>query len=421
MPTRRQFLAAASAFPWPGFARADDALPLTGVADKRLAALDDTLSKFVTENQIPGAALAVSRAGKLAYARGFGYASLATKALVQPNSLFRIASVSKPLTAIAILQLAERKKLRLDDAVVDHVEFEPLPDSKPDPRWKTITIRHCLQHTGGWDRDKSFDPIGRPWEIAKAFDILPPVAPEFVIRYMRGRPLDFDPGTKYGYSNLGYLLLGRIIEKMSGAKYEDFVRREVFAPLKVIAPQLGRALPEKRPKTEVAYHDSKKREGRCLYPPRRGEMVPQPDGVENVEAYEAHGGWIASAVDLARLCCAFDDPSKSSLLSEASIATMWERPDGAPGQGKTVYYGCGWSVRPGAEGRVNAWHSGLIAGTSTLMVRQPNGVNWVVLFNTDSTATGKTAAAEVESRIYKALGAIRDWPTDDQFETYLKL
>src|SRR5262245_9367481 len=118
MPTRRQFLATASALAVPLFARADDSLPLTGESDKRLAPLDDALTKFVTENKIPGAAVAVSHAGKLAYARGFGYANPATKTPVQPNSLFRIASVSKPLTAIAILQLAERKKLRLDDLVV---------------------------------------------------------------------------------------------------------------------------------------------------------------------------------------------------------------------------------------------------------------------------------------------------------------
>jgi hypothetical protein len=78
-------------------------------------------------------------------------------------------------------------------------------------------------------------------------------------------------------------------------------------------------------------------------------------------------------------------------------------------------------VRPFGEGRVTAWHAGLIAGTSALMARTPGGVNWAVLFNTDSAANGKSAASEAEPLIYKALESIRDWPTGDQFGTFLKL
>ena len=126
------------------------------------------------------------------------------------------------------MQLAEKGKLQLDDKVLGRLKLTAYagPKAMPDERWKDITIRHCLQHTGGWDRGKSGDPIGKRPVIARAFDITTPVAPEFIVRYMMGQPLDFDPGTKYSYSNLGYLVLGRIIEAVTGEKYERTSRKK---------------------------------------------------------------------------------------------------------------------------------------------------------------------------------------------------
>ena len=88
---------------------------------------------------------------------------------------------------------------------------------------------------------------------------------------------------------------------------------------------------ENRAKGEVSYYDSKKAIGRCLYPPRLGERVPVPDGVANVEGYEAHGGWIASAIDLVKFASAFELPAKCPILSKSAIETMWQRPHGSPG------------------------------------------------------------------------------------------
>ena len=414
MPTRRTFLRSATLALLPGV------LPprLAAADDPPLAPFDRLMTGFLKDHQVPGGSLAITRNGKLIYSRGFGLASVEKKTPVEPDSLFRIASVSKPLTAVAVLQLVERKKLRLDEPVLKYVALKPhlAPDAKYDPRWEKITVRHCLQHRGGWDRDKSYDPIAIPGKIAAALGTKPPVPPADVVRYMMGQPLDFDPGERFAYSNLGYLLLGRLIESASGQRYEAFVRKEVLAPLGITTTRLGRALPEDRPKAEVSYYEPKQRTGVCLYPPRAGEKVPLPDGAYNFEGFEAHGGWIASAVDLVRFAVAFDDPTRCELLTADSIRTMWERPPGmagidAKGKPRDAYYGCGWSVRPvRAEGLANTWHGGLIAGTSTLLVRRFDGLNWAVLFNTDRDAENKILSGLIDPLLHQAAAEVKEWP-----------
>src|SRR5262249_18430170 len=149
----------------------------------------------------------------------------------------------------------DARRVKLDDPVLDYVLLKAHveKDAKPDPRWHKITVRHCLQHTGGWDRDKSGDPIVIPEKIARSLGTRVPVSPESIVRYMMGQPLDFDPGLRYAYSNLGYLLLGRVIETVTQRKYEEYVRKEVLAPLGIRRMQLGRALPQHRAKGEVSY------------------------------------------------------------------------------------------------------------------------------------------------------------------------
>src|SRR5262249_38714238 len=156
---------------------------------------------------------------------------------VRPRSLFRIASVSKPITSAAVLQLVEQGKLGLDDRVVDllDVRHNGDPIAPADPRLKRVTIRHLLQHRGGWDRDKSFDPMFRSVRIAREFGTRPPAGPELIIASMWKRPLDFDPGARSCYSNFGYCVLGRVIEKVSGISYEAYVREHILAPLGIHA------------------------------------------------------------------------------------------------------------------------------------------------------------------------------------------
>lgn len=391
-----------------------------------LAPFDKLFPQFLADNKVPGASVAVARAGRLVYARGFGLADVAQKRAVAAGTRFRIASVSKPITGVAVMMLAERKKLALDDKVLKHIALKPFEhkDAKPDPRWRDVTVRQCLHHTGGWDRDRKggFDPIGIPGRITAELKLAGPPAPDDIVRYMMGARLDFDPGTKAVYSNLGYLVLGRVIEAVTGEKYEPWVKKNVLAPLGITGMALGRALPQNRPAGEASYYDSRPdSRGRCLYPPKAGELVPWPDGGMNVEGFEAHGGWVASAVELARFASAFDYGTKSPLLSAASITEMWARPAGAAGteadgKPRAAYLGCGWMVRPvGNTGRANTWHSGLIAGTSALLVRRHDGLNWAVLFNTDANPDGKRPADLIDPLMHEAANAVKAWPAGDPF------
>jgi len=324
-----------------------------------------------------------------------------------------------------VMQLVERGKIGLDDCVLQYVKLKPIlaPNVKPDERWENITIRHCLQHTGGWDRDRKagYDPIAIPGRIEREMKLNRAPTPEDIVRYMMGRPLDFDPGGRYAYSNLGYLVLGRAIEAVTGAHYEAWVKQHVLSPIGITTAQLGHGLPENRAKGEVSYYDSKRRTGSCLYPPKVGERVPLPDGANNIEGYEAHGGWIASAVDLVRFASSFESGKKSPLLSAKSIKEMWGRPAGPAGtndrgEPRPAYYACGWNVRPASmHGNVTAWHTGLIPATSTLMVRRYDGLAWAVLFNTEADAEGKTLSNLIDRPMHDATTAMTKWPEVDLF------
>ena len=155
------------------------------------------MTRFCEENKVPGAALAVAYQNRLVYARGFGLADEQQRDPVRPRSLFRIASISKPFTSAAVLQLVERGRLKLEDRVVDvlEVSLDGVRVPPSDARLRQVTIRHLLQHLGGWDRGKSFDPMFRPVRIARELHRAPPAGPDLIIPYMWRLPLDFTPGS----------------------------------------------------------------------------------------------------------------------------------------------------------------------------------------------------------------------------------
>ena len=394
---------------------------MSGKANPDLKSFDDLMTGFLEEHKAVGAALAVTKDGRLVYARGFGLADRKAREPVQPTSLFRIASVSKPITAVAILQLVDRGKLKLDDKVFDILKHKPyLPEgAKVDPRLEQITILHLLQHTGGFDRGASLDPMFRSVQFAEMLGVKPPAEPDHIIRVMKGRPLDFDPGTHHAYSNFGYCLLGRVIEALSKQPYETCVRKEVLAPLGITRMRIGKTLLDGRAKGEVRYYDERDRRRTAVMGQRLGQRVPAPYGAWYLEAMDAHGGWIASAVDLVRFASALDRPARSPLLSRKAISAMFARPKGAvgldaDGKPKAAYYGCGWLVRPVGR-KANHWHGGGLPGTSTLLVRRHDGLNWAVLFNTRSSPDGKALASLIDPLVHRAANAVKRWPMGDLF------
>jgi CubicO group peptidase (beta-lactamase class C family) len=384
-------------------------IPVTGTAEPLLASIDRTMLAFLQLNDVPGASVAVAHRGRIVYARGFGYADREHDEAVKPDSLFRIASISKPFTAVAVLQLAERGKLRLTDRVFDLLELKA-PAEKFDPRWRKVTVLHLLHHTGGWDSDKSFDPMFVSPDIVRTFKISPPAMPADIVRYMLGHPLQFEPGSQYVYSNFGYCLLGRVIEKASGQPYENYVRNEVLAPLDIKSMRLGKTLPGKRAENEVHYYLSgKKTTSPAVMGPNPGKRVPLPYGARCLEALDSHGGWIASASDLVRFAMAFDDSAHCRILNKKSIDRMFARPEMIAGKPKESYYGCGWDIVPTGANSFHFWHAGLLDGTSTELVHRDDGVTWAVLFN--GTGSGKKMPVDkIDPLMHETVDAIKVWP-----------
>jgi CubicO group peptidase (beta-lactamase class C family) len=245
-----------------------------------------------------------------------------------------------------------------------------------------------------------------------------------IIHYMLGRPLDFDPGSRYARSNFGYSLLGRVIERVTGIAYERYVQQAVLAPLGLHRMRLGKTLPAERAADEVMYHDAQDRTRPAVMGPI-GAWVPVPYGAWSLEALDAPAGWLASAVDLVRFAAAFDVPAACPILQPESIVTMFARPAGPAGHEgsgtpKAVYYGCGWQVRPiGQRGDVDTWHFGRLDGTSALLARRYDGKNCAVLFNTSNGPDGQQLANKIAGLLHQAVDQVQDWPTADQFPQLL--
>lgn len=153
--------------------------PTAGDEVAQFAAVDAWMQEFMQSKKIPGGSLAIAIDGEIKLARGYGYADREQESPVQPDSLFRIASISKPITAVAVLKLVDVGKLKLDDKIVELLKLSPHPGPLPqgaresrgdyDPWWNEVTLHHLLTHTGGWDRNRSGDPMFMDEETVNAF------------------------------------------------------------------------------------------------------------------------------------------------------------------------------------------------------------------------------------------------------------
>jgi N-acyl-D-amino-acid deacylase len=334
-------------------------VPTSGEALPGTEAFDSLVPAFMDRHHIPGVGLAVAFEGRLVLVRGYGLAKqgLFSRVPLQPSHRFRYASLSKAITATAILQLCEQGKLTLDGRVIDL-----LPGIDPrrfsDSPVRQITVRHLLEHRAGFDREKSGDPM---------FRARPP-CPDGIAGFLR-EGLDFTPGERYAYSNIGYCLLGRVIEQVTGRVYGDFIREHVLLPAGAQTIILGTSDGSQR--DEVTYHELLSSQGPARGAPYRLQL----------EAMDAHGGWIGTATDYLRFLLALRGDRSPRLFAPATWETMLATPDDPSLVGKPVHYGKGLFVRRLPNGGRNVWHSGSLPGTLTFAVLADNGYAWVALAN----------------------------------------
>ncbi len=377
----------------------------TGMFVPELSVVDGQISEFMQKWNLPGGSVALVKDGRLLYARGFGEADKGTP--VQPHHLFRIASLSKPITAMAIMKLIQDGMLQADALVFGEKGILHMPEYQQiaDERINRITVRHLLEHTAGWDRE--INPLGDPMfnsvMIAKEMQVAAPANQQAIIQYVLSKPLDFEPGTKFSYSNIGYCIVGRVIEQVTGLSYGEYVYQHILQPLGIADIQLAKNMYEAKHEKEVRYYDNSSRGLMpSVYEPN--VKVAYPYGGFNLEAMDSHGGWIASATDLAKLLVATDGfNTKPDFLQAATIHTMITPCQHYPG------YAMGWFVNNSG----NWWHTGSLAGSSAIMVRLQEGYSWVVLFNGNPQTHAYFSA--LDQLMITALRKVQIWPTHDLF------
>jgi N-acyl-D-amino-acid deacylase len=377
-------------------------IPVQGEAGPGLEGFDRVVLEVMREVNIPGASLAVARNGALVLAKGYGLADIQAGTPVTPRTLFALASVSKSLTAITILKLVEAGRLGFDARAFEILnDLEPLPGERVDPRLKAITIRQLLLHTGGWNRKVSGDPNSFSERVAEAMHVPLPVGPRQLARYMMGRTLDFDPGTESQYSNFGYILLGLVIEKVTGRPYEEAVRTLVLQPLDLKDVVLNHVRGKGYRPNEAHRYLPRGRED------REGGQLP---------ITMASGGWLAAPMDMVRFLTALDgsrgEPFLSKPLMLAMIAPppapVEERPNG-------THPGLGWdSVRLVPGGATYA-KGGALPGVHTIIKHRADGLDWAFFCNGGRGGEAGADGAAWMPRVIKAIedemAQIKTWPS----------
>jgi CubicO group peptidase (beta-lactamase class C family) len=378
-----------------------------------LEAFDQAISGVLQQwPDVPGASLAVAKNGKLLLVKGFGMADREKRIPITPDTLFRMGSINKTITSVAILRLVEDGKLQLDDPVLPLLERAGIVPSKlGTASAANITVRNLLQHSGGMDRDKSGDPFfaRRLVDVSKRQNVAP-VTCNAIAKDTLEQPLDFEPGSKYSYSNAGYCILGDVVEVASGMTYQKYINQAVLRPAIGKDSLAGHSV-EPLP-NEVRYASLR---NATAAPGISGGWlgVPEPYGAYSIEGMEALGAWVATPSDVLKFFLTIDGARGNRLLSENSIVDMQAKPLISGVQNTpTRYYGLGIEVLNTPIG--NTWfHRGSQPGLTTSAVRASNGISWVIAFNgrpDDKSFPGQTDAA-----IWQAIRATKQWPQGDLF------
>jgi len=393
----------------------------TGSALPGLESYDEMMTALIKKWDVPGAGLAVAHQGKLVLVRGYGLANKERSIAVEPTSRFRLASLSKTVTAVAVLQLVQDSRLKLDDKIVPILgDIGPRADRITDSRVHDITVRHLLQHSGGFDRNRSGDVVFMPGAVDAAQrqgGPLPPDCPT-IMRDALERKLDFAPGERFAYSNIGYCILGRVVERVTGVTYEAHVRQRVLGPVGATRMTLGHTL---RPADgEVTYYDYRGAKDVKAMPGLGLKIAPQPYGAFALETMDSYGGWIGAPVDYLRFILGIDGRRGAALLNAATLAEMNARTrleagtaDGDEASGNGVFYGLGIRIRPITHG-ANLFHTGSLPGTNALAVRTADGFAWVVAFNSRPQDRGGFRG-EADRGLWAAKGKVKRWPDGDLF------
>jgi CubicO group peptidase (beta-lactamase class C family) len=336
---------------------------------QHVADADQFLTRALSSNRIPGMSVCVVRHGAVLLAKGYGSANVELSVPATEHTVFELASLTKPFTAVAVLTLAEEGRISLQDRLTKY--FPTAPST-----WEPITVGELLSHTSGVGdffsmpefRSRSGFAWNREYDQAELLPLLFKV------------PILSPPGEKWSYSNLGYYLLGFIIEKVSGEPYADFLQERIFQPLGML--------------------DTRRMSRRDIIPGRASGYTWENGVLKNaivtsVTWVYAEGGLVSSVSDLAKATAGlFDD----KLLKKATLDSMWQAY--RLSDGRSAGYGMGWNIGSDPQRR-QIYHSGNKPGFASIIRHYPDeSLTIVVLMNVDNQAVAN-ADADVGAISYR--------------------
>lgn len=322
-----------------------------------VARAEQAIHREMFRQRIPGMTVAIAHQGRR-WTSGYGYADVENRVLATPRTVYRLASISKPITAVAVMQLAEQGRVDLDAPVQRYVP------GFPEKKWP-LTSRQLLCHQGGirWYRGDEMCSTRRFDTLTQALGIF------------KDDPLAFEPGTQHLYSTYGYNLLGAVIEGASGDPYLDYVRAHIFKPAGMIATRDDDA-EAIIPNRASGY----RRGGRGEL--RRSRLMDTSNKIPG-------GGLCGTAADLVAFGRALD---RGELLGSAMVESMMAPVPTRKGEPTT--YGLGWQVTRTADKVREVWHNGAQPQVSNILYMRPDhDLAVAILSNLEGADLGKLARA----------------------------
>jgi CubicO group peptidase (beta-lactamase class C family) len=371
--------------------------------NESFAKFDQMVKGFLSSNGVKGASVAIARDGKLLYAKGYGYANVEDKVETEPYHIFRIASASKLITAVAVMRLVDKGMLSLESKVFgpEGVLTDSLYTSYLDSRIEEITVKQLLNHSAGWTT-RYGDQLFMHESIARQLGKELPITKDDIITFAFSKRLHFSPGSRSSYNNLGYLFAERVIEKVAAQGYEQFVKEQIFSPLGIFDAYIAQNFDSLRYSSEVRYYEVPEAKPVPAFD-GSAQILLKARGGNNVRDLGGAGGWVISSVSLMKFILALEDESQNSPLSAEVMEILSQTEQG--------FQPIGWrAISPNK----NKWRTGSFAGTSTLIMSRNDGLRYVFITNT-SPWQGAKFPHQIDRFMSSAFGRINEWPERNLF------
>lgn len=351
------------------------------ISSKAVEVIDKDVNAYTKQYNITGLSLAITKDDRLVFAKGYGLADKAAGTIVTPNSLFRIMSISKSITATSIMKLIQEGHFKISDKVFGpgsilgtkygSIVVDGVKQYKPGVT--SITVQQLLEHQSGFGNDADPEQLLKTKTPAEAVSAI-----------LDTIPLAHPPNTAAVYSNFGFLVLGRIIADVSGHTYETYVKDSILSPSGVTRMRLA--------------NDSK---------PIANEVTYYPLGATSefrIREFDSFGGWIGSPIDLCKFSTRVDQlPGRpDTILNSTSEEKMWESSSLDPSYAK------GWIVNIPGRG-----HNGAFRGTGSYFMQRTDGMSFALIMN--NNAAKDEYSARIRQIVDEAISKVTAWPEWDLF------